>query len=45
MYKRIHRDIKGFDIKITPRNAVDREVSRVRIPNSPPSSSQAMYRL
>lgn len=37
-YKRLHRDIKGFDLKITPRNAVDREVSRIRIPNSPPKS-------
>ena len=31
--------------RCSTRNAVDREVSRVRIPNSPPSSSQAMYRL
>ena len=31
--------------RCSTRNAVSRKASRVRIPNSPPSSSQAMYRL
>lgn len=38
IYKRLHRDIKGFNLKITPRNAVGREFpgARVQISSSPP---------